>query len=171
MENILPQLETPVQIRPRFKVITQKSVAELTERLKNALAQSDAPCEGHVAVGYGKIYPPHKTQHYWSPQLTFSLETTEEGTVLRGMYGPRPTVWTMFVFFYALIAFAAVVIAIIGLSYWTLGKSLMILFVLPVLIIAFLSLYFVAYSGQKLGHDEIITLHRFMEKTLSETIH
>jgi cytochrome c-type biogenesis protein CcmH/NrfF len=46
-----------------------------------------------------------------------------------------------------------------------LGKSTTILWVVPLLVIVFGSLYFVAYSGQKLGYDQMVTLHHFLEKS------
>ncbi len=158
------------EIRPRFKVETVFSMADLTAKIKAKLESDNANCKGHVYPGYAKLYMPLELQHYWSPQLTLTFEETENGTTLRGLYGPRPTVWTMFVFFYALIAFAILVVSVIGLSYLTLDKSANILWVLPLLAALFASLYFVAYSGQKLGQDEMVTIHHFLEEGLGLSI-
>jgi hypothetical protein len=153
------------EIRPRFKKETTLSLDELTVKIQAGLDSENAPCVGHVYSGYAKLHLPQNERHYWSPQLNLSFETVDNTTILRGLYGPRPTVWTMFIFFYALIAFITVVILVIGLSYWTLGKSTTILWVVPLLVIVFGSLYFVAYSGQKLGYDQMVTLHHFLEKS------
>ncbi len=69
----------------------------------------------------------------------------------------------MFVFFYAVIGFAILVISIVGFSNLSLGNPGPILWFLPLLIIVFLSLYFVAHQGQKLGHDQMLLLHDFVE--------
>jgi hypothetical protein len=153
------------EIRPRFKIETTLSLDELTTKIQEGLDSENAPCIGHVYSGYAKFHLPQDERHYWSPQLNLSFETVDDKTILRGLYGPHPAVWTMFVFFYALIAFITVVILIIGLSYWTLDKSMTILWFIPLLIIVFGSLYFVAYSGQKLGYNQMVTLHYFLEKS------
>jgi hypothetical protein len=157
-------IEHPVagyKVRPRFKIETNYSVDELRMKLQEGLRQEDAACIGIVNPGYVTIYLPRKDQHYWSPQLNLTFEETEKGCVLRGLYSPRPAVWTMFVFFYAIIALAVLFIGVMGLSYLMLDKPAVILWWVPVLILLFLSLYLVAYFGQKLGEKQMIILHDF----------
>ena len=158
------------RVRPRFQIEVPYNMEELVTRIQARLDQEDAPCKGRVYHGYASFRPPFKEQHYWSPQLTLSMEELEEGTLLRGLYGPRSEVWTMFIFFYGIIAFAIMVIAIIGFSNMSLGESGMILWLLPVLVIVFLSLYLVAYFGKKMGNDQILMLHHFIEESIGLTI-
>jgi hypothetical protein len=152
------------QIRPRFKILTELSPEEIAEKLTLGLSREACPCIGKVSKSYGTLKVPKVEQHYWSPQLNLTIEKTEEGTLVRGLYGPRPTVWSMFVFFYAVIAFAALIVGIIGLSMMTLDKSSAILWLVPVLALIFLSLYHVAYIGKKKGYDQSETIHRFFEE-------
>ncbi len=152
------------KVRPRFKVTTSASIDDLVDRIKNALKQENASCQGGVHVMGGTISLPFEERHYWSPQLSLSFEKTDEGTIVRGLYGPRPSVWGMFVFFYAFIAIATMIVATIGLSRLTLGGSAGILWLVPVLLLIFLSLYLVSYTGQKVGKKQMITLHRFIEE-------
>jgi hypothetical protein len=152
------------QVRPRFRVETKISMSELTDRINTALKSGSAPCRGFVKNGHGRLTIPPQDQHYWSPQLSLSMEEEDGTTIIRGLYGPRPTVWTMFVFFYAAIGFAILIISLIGASYVTLEKSASILWAVPILVVVFLSLYLVAYSGKKLGYDQIVTLHGFIEE-------
>lgn len=153
------------QVRPRFRTETAMSYEEIAERINSRLKAEGAPCRGFVKNGQARLTLPAEEQHYWSPQLQISFEESENGTLMRGMYGPRPAVWTMFVFFYALIGFAMLVISMIGLSYLTLDKPATILWAVPVLAVVFLSLYLVSYSGKKLGYDQMVTLHRFIEES------
>jgi hypothetical protein len=158
------------RIRPRFKVECALSIDELTEKINGALLENNAPCKGKIKHGYGSLSLPQKEQHYWSPQLSLTLEEVENGTEIRGLYGPRPSVWTMFVFFYSFLGFAILVISILGLTNLSLGKPATVLWIAPVLILVFLTLYLVSYSGQKLGYTQIETLHEFMEKSIGQKI-
>ncbi|HFC00501.1 MAG TPA: hypothetical protein ENJ53_06820 [Phaeodactylibacter sp.] len=156
------------RVRPRFKIKTTYTKEEIVEKMDTALNKEDAPCKGWVNIaGYGKLYMPQEEQHYWSPELSFSFSEMDEekGCTLSGLYGPRPAVWTMFVFFYFAIGFAAVAISIIGLSNLSLNKSGSVLWLVPILILTFLTLYLVAYMGQRLGHQQMVTLHQFLEKS------
>ncbi|MCB0502089.1 MAG: hypothetical protein KDD32_05360 [Bacteroidetes bacterium] len=153
------------RVRPRFKKVTDHSIEYLSKKISDGLSHEQAPCKGRVNPGYISLYLPIKEQHYWSPQLSLTLEESDEGTVLRGLYGPRPAVWTLFVFFYSLLGFATLVIAIIGFSKLSLDRTAPILWALPPLILTICSLYLVAYLGQKASHDQMLTLHQFLEKS------
>ncbi len=155
----------PYRIRPRFQVTSPDTTDDIEERISVGLDADGAPCVGKVYSGYVSLQLPLEEQHYWSPRLTVTLEEFEEGSLVRGLYGPRPAVWTMFVFFYSLIGFALVIVSIIGMANLSLDKSGAVLWLVPVLIIAFLSLYLVAYFGQQKGHDEMVVLHTFLEET------
>jgi hypothetical protein len=154
------------EIRPRFKLNTPYSLQEIIDRISNGIHRPDAPCKARIVHDQIVLFFPSEEQHYWSPQLSLSIEEEEDGSLIRGFYGPRPAVWTMFVFFYSSIAFGILFIIIFGLSYISLGKSPDILWLVPLLLIIFLSLYRVSYQGQKMGADEMETLHRFLESCI-----
>ena len=158
------------RIRPRIRVETEYTPDQLRELISERLNQSGSKIEGTVMSNFINIEPLKADQHYWSPQLAVTIEETERGSLLRGLYGPKPSVWTMFVFFYSIIGFAALIVSMIGLSYWSLGKESAILWLVPVLILLFLTLYLVAYIGQKFGQKQMIYLHHFMEECLGERI-
>jgi hypothetical protein len=161
MSSMIQQPIAGYKVRPRFKLETNYTVEALKKKLHDGLQHDDATCIGIVNPGYVTLYIPHKDQHYWSPQLNLTFEETEKGCVLRGLYSPRPAVWTMFVFFYAIIGLAVLFIGVLGLSYLMLDKPAAILWLVPALILIFLSLYLVAHFGQKLGEKQMIILHDF----------
>lgn len=154
------------QIRPRFKVNVPQSPEQIADQLKNEMDKGHTGIHGTLIKGHATLSLPKEDQHYWSPQLGLSFESSDTGSVLRGLYGPRPEVWTMFVLFYSIIGFAALVISIIGYSNWTLGQSAQILWAVPVLMVVFLTLYLVSYFGQKMGRNQMILLHTFVEGAL-----
>jgi hypothetical protein len=158
------------RIRPRIYIETPLTPEEINLRIRKSLRENSRLCSGSSTKGYATIYPTEEAQHFWSPQLTITLDTESDTTRVRGLYGPKPSVWTMFVFFYSAIGFAAMIISMIGLSYLSLGKPATILWLVPVLIIIFMTLYLVAYFGQRLGHKQMTKLHRFLEECLETEI-
>lgn len=170
MDEATQDHEFQYRIRPRFHVETKYTTEQLKQKIDAQLHAENALITGWVDAHYAKLSIPHANQHYWSPFLSLSFEEIEEGTMIRGRYGPRQTVWTMFVFFYAFIGFAVMIVLILGTSYLSLGKSGAILWLVPVLVLVFLTLYLVSFFGQKLGHDQMVTLHHFIEKCLGQEI-
>lgn len=105
-------------------------------------------------------------QHFWSPQLTVTVEEIENKTEIRGLYGPKPSVWTMFVFFYCIMGFLALISAMVGFANLSLEKPAGILWLSPIFLVLFFSIYLVSNFGQKLGKDQLVILHNFFEKAL-----
>ena len=158
------------QIRPRFMVESPLSVIELDAAFNSKLKGDKGLFDSQITEGYVSIYPNASEHHYWSPHLSVAIESSDEGSLLRGHFGPSPAVWTMFVFLYSVIGLSIVIFTIIGFAYRSIGHSSLILWAVPFLIIVFLSLYYVSFIGQKKGHDQIEELHRYFEKCIGQEI-
>ena len=154
------------RIRPRIHYQTPLSSADITALFSAKLNEKKSTLDGQVVDGFATIYPTKSDQHYWSPQLTITIEGNDTGSLIRGLYGPKPTVWTMFIFFYSGIGFATLMITLVGLSLLSLGKGVGILWFVPLLLLLFASLYITAYLGQKFGHKQMVHLHHFLEECL-----
>jgi hypothetical protein len=162
-----------VHIRPRFKQSSKLDMEELQTKIRTLLDAEGAQCTGTMITGHIVLRIPIEDRHFWSPQLSLSLEDLDEpagGTLIRGLYGPNPTVWALFAFGYSAIGFMALFISIIGFSQKNLGQAAPILWVLPFLFLGVIVLYLVAQAGQRLGADEMRTLHHFYENAVGERV-
>lgn len=158
------------KIRPRIHFEANESAQTISEIISKKLKEDNRLIQGQVLNGFATIYPCQKDQHFWSPQLTIIVEDLDSGSLLRGLYGPKPTVWTMFIFFYATIGFSTMIVTLVGLSFLSLGKSVAILWLVPLLMLIFISLYLTAYLGQKFGQKQMTSLHLFIEDCLGEKL-
>lgn len=101
-------MENKVQIkkigsRPRFKVYTKSSKEDLIKIIKNHLNIKNTTIGGYANQEFAMVRLRRDKDKYWAPQLQIRWETDEENpslTVVRGVIGPRPNVWTMFMFLY-----------------------------------------------------------------------
>ena len=107
-----------------------------------------------------------KVKDIIGPQLTLIIEQEDTGSSLRGLYGPRPAVWTMFIFFYAVIGLLLLFSIVIGGSEYMLHKSSWVFWIVPFLLFGFLSLWLVAKQGKKKGRSEIVVIHHFLMQIL-----
>ena len=160
-------------IRPRFTIVSDHSVGELHQKFKTALHDPNAPFDGKVRIGYTSIYPKLADHHYWSPHLSITIEPDEDDhskTLLRGLYGPSPAVWTMFIFIYSVIALALVIVTVIGFANLSIDESGAVLWAVPVLVLLFLTSYMTSYFGQQKGHAQIEAIDEWFGQVMDRDI-
>ena len=162
---------TSFRVRPRFQQTSVIPMEEIQEKVRQYLQRPEADCVGRIIPGYIVLTVPEEDLHFWSPRLSLSLEEHEGGTLIRGLYGPAPSIWLMFAFGYGLLAFLFMIVAIIGFSRMSLGLSSPILWALPFLGGGLVTLYVMAQVGQKIGVEQTFTLHHFFEEAINEKIH
>lgn len=163
-----------IVLRPRFKFHVNQDNETLLKLFEDTkVTQSDfkvSRVDDHVFI---KI--PKDKQHFWSPQLHLEInkEYDKEGSVIYGLFGPNPTVWTMFMFFHFLVAGLFIAFAIWTYVNWTLGANYAIqLFITLFTIVIWFALYFGGRLGKRTGMDQMHELHHFMRDTLrSKDIH
>lgn len=167
-EGTINLIMEKIEVRPRFHHNTALPPEKVIALLKAALASEEAPVKGLVVDQHIYLKIPQEQQHFWSPQLNLEIENEENGTGSRinGLFGPRESVWLMFIFFYALLGFAIMIVSIMGFSQWNLGLSARILWALPILLLLLVFAYFTAKAGQKLGRDEMDTLYHFFRDSI-----
>lgn len=160
---------TSFYIRPRF----QKKVAITVEELKSEIRkelEKTTDCIGSFSANMAIIKLPFAEQHYWSPQLSLTLDQHEGYTEIRGLYGPNPSIWVMFAFGYGALSVVGLFHLIIGFSLWQMGKGFSVLSLLAVEISLVLVLYVAAQMGQKKGASQLYRLHFFFENVIHEKI-
>ncbi len=164
---------TSIRTRPRFRTSSRQTQEELKERINNHL-------QNHKGEGViGHVYDTHctfdiafKDRHFWSPHLNVNFDVDEETaeTIIRGRYGPAPTIWTVFMFGYAALGLSFTFAALFGLSQLALRQSSGILWSLPVLLAAILTLWLIGQTGQKIGVEQTFRIHQFFEEAIGEKV-
>jgi hypothetical protein len=158
---------TSFRIRPRFSVQTNMAPDAVKLRFSEALTRPDASFEGAFFPQHIILRLPEDARHLWSPRLEIALEPHDEGTLIRGLYGPSPQVWTFFTISYGAIGVLALFVTIIGTSQLMLDLPGHTLWALPLLGGIALFLYMLSQTGQKLGAEQTFALHHFFEDTLT----
>ena len=155
-------------LRPRFRKTAPLSIAEITGLLHEALKADDAPFTGRVLNEFVVLRILPRDQHYWSPELTLQLHKAEDGTLIRGLFGPRPAVWTMFAAFYVFALFLSLIALLFGLSQWSLDMTPYGLWLLPIPLGLVLIAYIISQVGQRLGRGQMEELYGFVGKVLQK---
>jgi hypothetical protein len=160
-------LSNEVVLRPRFKIELERSNEDALKAFENTKKASRefviTRVDDHVFL---KI--PRDRQHYWSPQLDLEIVTFEEGTSqLHGVFGPKPAVWTMFMFFHFAVASLFLVFGIWAYTNASLDEPYAVqLLLMGFMVLGWIALYLAGRMGKAAGRDEMHQLYNFMKKTL-----
>ena len=163
-----------IVLRPRFKFNVEHDNEILLKLFDDTKeTQTDfivTRVDDHVFIKIPKV-----KQHFWSPQLHLEInknETSNSSTIY-GLFGPNPTVWTLFMFFHFIVIGLFLGFGIWTYTSWSLGTNYSLqLFMTLFMIIIWFVLYFGGRIGKKTGTDEMFLLHHFMRDTLrSKGIH
>ncbi|MBU2939753.1 GTP-binding protein [Lacinutrix sp. C3R15] len=161
-------LTNEIVLRPRFKLdikLDKETLLNLFEDTKNT--QSDfivSRVDDHVFI---KI--PKAKQHFWSPQLHLEINKKENdnNSYIYGLFGPNPTVWTMFMFLHFIVICLFFAFGVWAYTNWSLNTNYAIqLFVTLFMIVVWFALYFGGRIGKKTGTAQMHELHNFMRETL-----
>lgn len=159
-----------LRIRPRFKEELTWTTEEFKERIQGALDENQE-FSGLVSERYCNILIRPEERHYWSPQLTLNLEVTSEMVLeVRGLYGPKPSVWAVFFMSYAALALLSLFAGVFGLSQVMLDKAAPILWAIPAMGLIALVLYLFAQAGQKVGAEQMFRIHHFYETVIKHRV-
>ncbi|WP_405576537.1 GTP-binding protein [Winogradskyella sp. Asnod2-B02-A] len=160
-------LSNDIVLRPRFKfevATNNESLLEGFDRTKsNQTAFIVSRIDDHVFIKF-----PKKDQHFWSPQLHLEINSeSDDKSIIHGLFGPNPTVWTMFMFLHFIVAGLFFGFGIWAYTNATLGNSYAIqLFLTLFMIIIWFVLYFAGRIGRSKGMPEMHKLHSFMKETI-----
>ncbi|MBM4393899.1 MAG: hypothetical protein FJ090_22460 [Deltaproteobacteria bacterium] len=102
-------------LRPQFNVALACPSTLVLERLCDRLARGSQNLRRTRVPGGGKtetvrerdffvLTVPETEQHLWSPWLTVEVSPQDTGSLIHGRFGPHPTVWTGFAFFYLILS-------------------------------------------------------------------
>ena len=167
-------LTNEIVLRPRFKFEVDdynEDLLTLFEETKTN--QSDfivSRVDDHVFIRI-----PKEKQHFWSPQLHLEINKNDSDnrSTIYGLFGPNPTVWTLFMFLHFFVVVVFIGFGAWAYSNWTLENSYGIqIGVMVFMVISWVILYFAGRLGKKAGMNEMHQLHHFMRDTLrSKDIH
>lgn len=158
-------------MRPRFRHSVPIGADQVIELLERHLAQPDCPCRGAVAGNHRvvELNVLQRDRNFWSPSLSVTVADVEDGqeSVVHGLVGPNPNLWTLFAMTYMGLLTMLMFVGIFGLIQWWLDLYPWGLFIVPVLLGAVVLMFGVSRVGQHLAAPQTAMLRKFLEDVLS----
>lgn len=162
----MPTTNTIV-LRPRFKITLQYNNETVLKAFDiSKVSQKEFivnRIDDHVFIKF-----PKQKQHFWSPQLHLEInEVDEKSSLLHGLFGPNPTVWTFFMFLHFMVAGLFIAFSIWAYTNWALKSSYALQVSLMLfMVIVWFALYFAGSIGKASSKNEMLELQEFMNKVL-----
>jgi hypothetical protein len=156
-----------IVLRPRFKM----EIPQTNEVLLTAFEDSKNSQNRYIVTRVDDhvfIKLPRNEQHFWSPQLHLEINEIEGNkSMVYGLFGPNPTVWTMFMFFHFIVAGLFIGFGIWAYTNWSLDADYGLqLFVTLFAVVIWFALYFAGRIGRASGKKEMNKLYEFMSETI-----
>jgi len=156
-----------ILLKPRFKLKYSEPKDELIELFKEKLKDKDFGYPNKFIDHHIVIDVPASEEHFWSPQLHIEIEEEGKLSIVKGILGPKPKIWTFFIFLHFLVAGTFFIFFVIFYSKWSLdqdyGFSMTMCILMPIL---WVILYFAGQLGKKFGYEQMVQLKGILEDVL-----
>lgn len=159
-----------VLLKPRFKITRDESADNIINKFRGEFDSGNCEYCSKIIDHHIVIDVPKNEDHFWSPQLHVEIEKDEESkTIVKGLFGPKPQVWTFFMFIHFAVAVAFMVFFVMAYTRWNLKQdytfALIMCIAMPVL---WVILYVLGQLGKKKGYQQMVELDNFMKKVLDK---
>lgn len=157
-----------ILLKPRFKMKFDESQEEILAKFKENLKDKDCKYCSKQSGNHIFLDVPKAEEHFWSPQLQVEvIKVEKDKTTIKGILGPKPQVWTMFIFFHFVLALAFVVFFVLFYVKWSMEKEYTFYkYMLIILPIIWIIMYFVGQTGKKLAYQQMLELDNFLKRIL-----
>jgi len=81
-----------IRFRPRFKYVVHNSADESLKMLRKHFDESEYKFKGQFVDEYISIFVNPADDHFWSPTVSLTILQHIKGSVIKGMFGPKPNV-------------------------------------------------------------------------------
>ncbi len=160
-----------IRSRPRFKVSTEMTAEVFSQKLNIHLKDRHKVLSGYCNSEVGMIKVKKDEDKYWAPQLQLRIENSEDqpGEIqIRGVFGPRSSIWTFFMFSYGL---GGAILLTTGLFGWielALGIGSFWVWTNLIGLALIIGPFISAKIGQRIAKNHMDLLRTFIERVLVE---
>jgi hypothetical protein len=146
-----------IRLRLRFYKDVNENIDIVRQKFEDYKVNCSEDC--HLKTKHNHIWMniPEGKREYWSPHLHLELESKDKNeTHIRGLFGPDPTLWTLFMFLHFMVAGIFVIFCGIAYSNYILKQpTTMNFLVMLMMIIVWFLLYFIAKQIRYKGNGQM----------------
>jgi hypothetical protein len=162
------EIDDQLPLRYRFYKVVSKSYEAILDSCIQLKETVEPDYKIKVAGHHIWLHVGLLNREKYSPHLHLEIEKMEDGnTSIRGLYGPDPVLWTLFMFLHFVVAGIFIIFSIITFSKWSLnqpfGFDLLVMFAM---VNIWFLLYFIARLNRKKGLKQAKELEVLFNKII-----
>lgn len=150
-------INNEIRLRLRFYKDVDANIAIVRQKFEDFKVNCTEDCHLKIQKNHIWMNMPEAKREYWSPHLHIELESNEtNGTHIRGLFGPEPTLWTLFMFLHFMVAGIFIIFSAIAYSNYTLKQSTTMDFIVMIMMVCvWFLLYFIARQIRFKGYGQM----------------
>lgn len=164
-------MDSKTPLRIRFQQSVSASPDRLIEDFKQLKAKGKSLyrikiLDHHVWIGVAFA----EKKHY-SPTLHLEFEQTEDPqkSLVRGLFGPEPSLWTLFMFLHFVVAGIFIMFLAFAYSNWTMQQPMALdIFMMILMVAAWFMLYFFARLNRQRGLPQARAIEKLVNEVLEK---
>ncbi|ATA76381.1 conserved hypothetical protein [Capnocytophaga canimorsus] len=162
----MKNLDKSIPLRPRFRRESSKTPEELLERVKFLKSELKNDYEFTISDKHLWIYLHKQRRKFYSPHLHLEFEPHENGgTLIRALFGPDPTLWTLFMFLHFVVAGIFLFFCVTAYSHYILKESYYLdLMIMGIMVIIWFILYFFGRFNRSKGTPQMYELLAVLDR-------
>ncbi len=169
-ENLDANPLNKISLKPRFKIERSEGKTIIIEKFEHEFAHGSGKFIGKIVDHHIVIDVPTNEAHFWSPHLHAEIsEHNENETTIKGLFGPKPSVWSLFMFIHFGVAIGFMVFLVMLYTRWSLQQeyhfAMIMCIAMPVL---WFVLYFLGRIGRKKGSKQMDELRAYFLEILEQ---
>ncbi|MET2986111.1 GTP-binding protein [Aureibaculum conchae] len=157
-----------ILLKPRFREELKESKTAVLNKFEAVFAKKEYKFKTKLVGNHIVIDVPKEEDHFWSPQLQIEIVEEDDKTILKGLFGPKPQVWTLFMFFHFAVALAFIIFLIMAYTQFSLEQeyqfAMYMCIAMPIIWVLF---YVFGQLGKKKGYNQMVEMDEFVKETLS----
>lgn len=163
------ECNSEIFLRPRFTIACDETVSAIMDTFSFHLKKKEEKLRSKIANNHIFIDIIEEETHFWSPQLHIQVVDEEGSVKIKGLFGPKPQVWTLFMFVHFGVATAFIGACMMFYVKNKLGGSIILPVIMMILspIVWFL-LYFLGSIGKEKSKPQMNSLKQFVKDVLNE---
>lgn len=163
-------LTTEIFLRPRFSMPIEEDQEVLLSKFKSKLNDEQCDYGGKIVGQHIFLDIPQDESRYYSPQLHVELLEEKKGeTLLKGLFGPRPQVWTLFMFFHFVVGGLFLTFSVVWYVQWSLDANTFLAKLITIISpILWIGLYVFGRLSRNRGKHQAEQLYDFLMEILEK---
>lgn len=157
-----------MKLRPTRTIPLSVPRDEAIERMRARVAEV-VPANNYLGKGrWCEIHLPAEERRVWTPHLSLRVDHGQDGgSSVFVRFAPKPEIWTLFVFAYSLLSFAALFAATLGYVQWASDESAWGFTVALGSVAGIVLLHLASLLGQRLSEGQTRALLEQLEQVVA----